>query len=320
MPTDERTLLVEGGGSHTRVILVDGRGVLCYKNFPSLNQIGAAQAVQIAVVQDIGRLAHDHGTVAAALFALGAALMNEYLHDLGALLRQHLPTPVLPIGSTYVTNDLVPLLFAEPASCDQMVVVSGTGSTVVARRGFQTIARCGAHEYLLGDDGSGYDIGRHGIRAVIASLENRGSSTALVELVAERTGGIDIRRFVYGSPDPKRTIAEFALDVFAADRAGDPVAGEILTRAAARLAAICRASLTAIGSPSSVRVTLTGTLLTEPTGRFRSLLAHELSEVGATTYQHRSVDVDLLLRTLHGFRSETTMLATISREVPAAAL
>jgi glucosamine kinase len=74
-----------------------------------------------------------------------------------------------------VTNDVVPLFFAEDGDCDQLIVIAGTGSGVAARRGFQAVARAGSHEYLLGDDGGAFDVGRRALRAVIAQLEGRGT-------------------------------------------------------------------------------------------------------------------------------------------------
>jgi hypothetical protein len=119
---------------------------------------------------------------------------------------------------------------SEDGDCDQLIVIAGTGSGVAARRGFQAVARAGSHEYLLGDDGGAFAVGRRALRAVIAQLEGRGPATRLADLVADRLGGAEIDWHVYGSGNPKQAVAEFARDVFEADRGGDRVAGEILDR------------------------------------------------------------------------------------------
>ncbi|MEU8928847.1 BadF/BadG/BcrA/BcrD ATPase family protein [Streptomyces sp. NPDC048409] len=261
-----------------------------------------------------------------ALFAVGAACTPSYAEEFAALLAKTLPEALRPPGRTYVTNDVVPLFFTEDHSAYQLVVIAGTGSGVTARRGFHAIARHGAHEYLLGDEGGAFDIGRRALRAAIAAAEGRGKPTRLTELVAQRTGGIEIDRFVYGSGHPKQTVADFARDAFAADLAGDPTAYAVLESSADRLADVCRGALTATDAGSlgesrpTVTATFTGSLLTEPSGRLRERLERRLRSLGVAAFRPRVVDVSLMLRTLDNLRSDPAAFAAITAAVPAVRL
>jgi N-acetylglucosamine kinase-like BadF-type ATPase len=312
-----KSLLVEGGGSHTWVMVADRKELCAEEWLPSLNRIGGSEESQRSVLAGVARAAGRFTDIDNALFAVGAACTVTYLNELADTMTRTLPSSVRPPGRTYLTNDVVPLFFAEAADCDQLVVIAGTGSGVAARRGFGAISRAGAHEYLLGDDGGAYDIGRHALRAVIARREDRGPATALTERAERRTKGVEIDRFVYGSTNPKRSVAEFARDVFAADQAGDVVAGEILSQASARLAGICRAALASAGLSAPITATFTGSLLTEPSGGFRRRIEEQLLDMGISTCRCAAVDVDLLRRTSKALRSGPGIFEAIGTAVPA---
>ena len=317
MKPGAKSLLVEGGGSHTWVMVADRKELWAEQWLPSLNRIGASEESQRSVLADVARAAAPFTDIDNALFAVGAACTMTYLHELADIMTRTLPASARPPGRTYLTNDVVPLFFAEPDDCDQLVVIAGTGSGVAARRGFRAISRAGAHEYLLGDDGGAYDIGRHALRAVIARREGRGPATALTERAEQRTAGAEIDRFVYGAASPKQSVAEFARDVFAADQAGDPVAGEILSRAAARLAGICRAALASAGLSAPITATFTGSLFTEPTGGFRRRIEEQLPDLGVSTCRGAAVDLGLLKRTSQALRCDQGIFEAIVTAVPA---
>jgi N-acetylglucosamine kinase-like BadF-type ATPase len=308
---------VEGGGSHTWVMVADSKQLWAEEWLPSLNRIGASEESQRSVLARVARAAGRFSDIHNALFAVGAACTVTYLNELADIMTRTLPAWVRPPGRTYLTNDVVPLFFAEPEDCNQLVVIAGTGSGVAARSRFRAVSRAGAHEYLLGDDGGAYDIGRHALRAVIARREDRGPATALTGRAERRTGGIEIDRFVYGAANPKQSVAEFARDVFAADQEGDLVAGEILSQAAARLAGICRAALASARLSAPITATFTGSLLTEPTGGFRRRIEEQLLDMGVCAGRSAAVDIDLLRQTSRALRSGQGIFEAIVTTVPA---
>jgi hypothetical protein len=81
--------------------------------------------------------------------------------------------------------------------------------------------------------------------------------------------------------------------VFAAGQAGDLVAGEILSRAAAGLAGICRAALASAGLSAPVTATFTGSLLTEPAGGFRRRIEEQLLELVVSACRGAAADIGL---------------------------
>lgn len=320
MTSGPKSLLVEGGASHTWVVVADNRKVWAQEWLPSLNLIGASIQSQRSLLSDIAQVAGRFAGIDEALYAVGAACTPAYLADFAGLVAECQPEHARPAGRTYITNDVVPLFFAEDDDCDQLIVIAGTGSGVAARRGFQAVTRAGSHEYLLGDDGGAFDVGRRALRAVIAHLEGRGPATSLAELVADRLAGAEIDWHVYGSDNPKQAVGEFARDVFAADADGDQIAREILNRAAACLAETCRSALRAVGSRAPVTATFTGSLLTEPAGRLRGRVEQQLLRSGVSSFRSVSVDVPLLQRTSKALRSDQSIFQAIASAVPATLL
>ncbi|MED5016177.1 BadF/BadG/BcrA/BcrD ATPase family protein [Paenibacillus chibensis] len=119
-----------------------------------------------------------------------------------------------------------------------IVALAGTGSGVFGVRGGKEthLGGWGSH---LGDEGSGYDIGRQGMMAAIHSFEGRGPVTMLQDLVMERwqlSHMWDIIPVIYGTPSTREVIASCSLLVSRAAAAGDEVAQRIFAAAGESLA------------------------------------------------------------------------------------
>lgn len=134
-----------------------------------------------------------------------------------------------------VVHDACIALDAAFGSGSGLVLIAGTGSVIFGRtRGGATL-RAGGWGHLLGDAGSGYAIGRAGLRAVAAAYDG-GRKTALKSSVRDRFE-IDSRETlihrVYGEDLALQDLAPLVIEV--AER-GDAVASEILTTQVADLA------------------------------------------------------------------------------------
>src|SRR5258707_496529 len=69
-----------------------------------------------------------------------------------------------------------------------LAVVAGTGSIALGRDARGATARSGGWGHLIGDEGSGYDIGRSCLQAVTRAADGRGPPTTLVDLLAHTWG------------------------------------------------------------------------------------------------------------------------------------
>ena len=118
------------------------------------------------------------------------------------------------------------------------VALSGTGSDAFVVRDGKVLAAVGGWGPLLGDEGSGYDIGLRAIKAAIYSYDGRGPKSMLYELVLERwnlTKLWDIVIHLASNPESRQEVASAATLCAKAANAGDRVALDIYEYAASSL-------------------------------------------------------------------------------------
>ncbi len=93
----------------------------------------------------------------------------------------------------YVVNDALIALEAGVPGGAGVVVVAGTGSIAYGRDAQGRAARAGGWGYVLGDEGSGYWLGRHALRAVVRAADGRGRTTSLTPACSRTTTSIGRR-------------------------------------------------------------------------------------------------------------------------------
>jgi N-acetylglucosamine kinase-like BadF-type ATPase len=138
-----------------------------------------------------------------------------------------------------IVNDALIALVAGAGASPGVVVISGTGSIAYGLSPHHVAARAGGWGPTLGDEGSGYWIGRRALAAVMRELDQRGPRTALTPLVLQHFGLPRPEALVaeiYHQPQGRRAVASLGSVVEAAREEGDPVAIDIMTHAADELA------------------------------------------------------------------------------------
>jgi N-acetylglucosamine kinase-like BadF-type ATPase len=137
-----------------------------------------------------------------------------------------------------VVNDALIALEAGAPQQPGVVVIAGTGSIAYGRNGQNQAARAGGWGYMLGDEGSGYWIGRAALRAVLRESDRRGPKTMLTGLLLNYYGvarAQDLIHQVYHGTLRPSAIASLAQCVQGAFTDGDPVAIGILRGSADQL-------------------------------------------------------------------------------------
>jgi N-acetylglucosamine kinase-like BadF-type ATPase len=168
---------------------------------------------------------------------------------------------LIPARRVLVTSDVV-TSYCGAVGLDQGVAVAaGTGSITLAV-GALGVARVDGWGYLLGDAGSGYEVGRRGLESALRAHDGRDGSARLAELAGEAFGSLDdVVPAVYGATNPVSAVASFAEQVAAAARGGDRVARAIWADAAAALAESALAAVARACAPGApVTLSWTGSL------------------------------------------------------------
>ena len=183
----------------------------------------------------------------------------------------------------YVPDLEVAFASGTPES-DGAVLVAGTGAAAGSLIDRRLTRTADGHGWLLGDDGSGFWLGREAVRTTLQTLDAGTPPGPLVESVlreldADRPGrdGQHDRVIQVVNSRPGVQLSALAPLVTAAYRAGDPEAHSIVERAAAALLA----TLALIRDPAeSTPIVLAGSLAADasPVGaELRTLLAARFS-------------------------------------------
>lgn len=133
-----------------------------------------------------------------------------------------------------VVHDACIALEAAFGSGSGLVIITGTGSIVLARTEEGTTCRAGGWGYRLGDAGSGYAVGQAGLRAVAAAFDG-GPDTSLCARVDEQCGIDGRKALIRRVYQEKCAFPDVAPLVIEAAANGDSVAADILDSQAADL-------------------------------------------------------------------------------------
>jgi glucosamine kinase len=260
------------GGSKTAVGVSEGAEVLARAEGPgaavrpgrALASAGMIAEVVRRALAALGRLSGDVLLVGAA----GAGRDPERSELEKALRGENLAARVV------VTTDVELALAGAFESGPGIVVSAGTGSIAVGRDARGARRRIGGYGWQMGDEGSGYAVGRAALGAVSRAQDGRSPRTALSDRVLSVTRSPDfdslVRWAASAAPSELAALAPHVLEVAAE---GDPLAQGIADYAARELSqlAICLLPLLAARAP--IGVALTGGLLAQDRPLRRRVLA-----------------------------------------------
>lgn len=238
---------IDGGGSRTQALLADGRGrVLRKAGGPPSNPnvVGEEGSLRVLgqVAAHVLKEAGLTGRVAAAL-CLGLAGLKgpdesrryeNYLVGLGIAEKVR------------VESDAVTALCGATACRPGVVVIAGTGSVAFGMHESGERFRAGGWGSVLGDEGSGFDIGMRAMKAVLRDFDGRGPATRMASGIFEFfqvSGPAELYERSYRPGFRKDQVAALVPLVVEAARQGDAVAAGILAAAGKELGAAAAAVL-----------------------------------------------------------------------------
>jgi len=238
---------VDGGKSSTKALIGDESGrVLGAGVGGPCNHVGEAEgrarlarAVMESVALACGQAGIDASRVQfeAACFGMSGGPADKH-----PILAE-----ILRAQKLIVTHDMLIALSGATGGDPGVAVNAGTGSFAFGRNASGETARAGGWGFVFGDEGSGFDIARQALRAILRYEEGWGPQTALRAALLEATGAADANELLHSlyTPDwPRPRVAALAKLVDRIAVAGDPVARDILVNAAQQLATLA----TSVGS------------------------------------------------------------------------
>jgi N-acetylglucosamine kinase len=236
---------IDAGGTKTVCLLADEGGVVLSEgraggaNLQASGELELEKVLYQVMEQAIG----DRPWRADAIcLGIAGADRDDDVRTVRAIMRR-----ISPGSRVLVVNDALVALEAGAPDVPGIVIIAGTGSIAYGRNGRGQAARAGGWGHILGDEGSGYWIGREALAAVVREADGRGPATGLVEAVLEHFGVAnpgELVHIVYSREVPRKHVAALGPIVQRAASAGDAVARQILERAAEELVLAARSVAT----------------------------------------------------------------------------
>ncbi len=236
---------IDAGGTKTVCLLADERGaIVAEARGPGANLHVAGELAVEKVLREVMEEAIAGRGVTPAAICLGIAGVDreDEARTVHAIMRR-----IGRRSRVVVVNDALIALTAGARDDPGIVIIAGTGSIVYGRNARGEAARAGGWGHMIGDEGSGYWIGREALTAVMRGADGRGPATQLTEDVLRHFNIEDVSRLpriVYDREQPRMSVAAIGPIVQRASEQGDAVATRMLERAADELLLAARSVAT----------------------------------------------------------------------------
>ena len=278
---------VDGGGTKTKAILADamgkvvGTGLAGPSNYQTIGLEKACDAILTAIGDAIKSAEktnkmHRSSLVQGLIVVLGLAGADRPQDKKRFTSKIHALSP-LTIAHLVVENDARIALAGATANQPGVVIIAGTGSIALGIDKHGHRARSGGWGPILGDEGSGYAIGKAALMTVLREYDGRGEATTLTGKILTK---LDIDNpeklvpLVYQGPLQRPEIASLARLVLEEATNGDQVSQIIIKTAAKELVELIGAVIDNLGwHDSQALVAGTGGLLQPDNILWREIVA-----------------------------------------------
>src|SRR3954451_9135752 len=174
---------LDAGGTKTVCLLADVTGhVISSARGPGANLQAQGELEVEKVLHEVMESAVAGRPIVPAAICLGIAGADR--PDDAAVMRG-IMRRIGYKSPTLVVNDALVALTAGAGDGPGIVVICGTGSICYGRNEDGQAARSGGGGDILGDEGSGYWIGRRALAAVVRHADGRGPATTLAPRILE---------------------------------------------------------------------------------------------------------------------------------------
>ncbi|MED1560630.1 hypothetical protein AJ85_00255 [Alkalihalobacillus alcalophilus ATCC 27647 = CGMCC 1.3604] len=226
---------IDGGGTKTTGVLVSEKGHVAAEitvGATNPNSVGMEQAKEelkqlLFALKEQNELAYQQvSSLFAGLSGMEGTNRQEVIKE---FLQKLIPGILVEVD-----NDAIIALYSGTMGLPGVVQISGTGSITYGVDRDNNRYRVGGWGYLVGDEGSGYAIGKAGVSAVFQAYDGTGNETLLTKLILTHfqiDNPAALIPFIY-EEKARETIASLSRHVMAAADQKDGVALQILNEQA----------------------------------------------------------------------------------------
>lgn len=253
---EELYLGVDGGASNITVAIVNKSGQVAYQQTTAasanLHAVGLDQAID-SIESAIQQAIEDISVPAPVVFehsyfGLSGCNFPSDRKQLESAIRYSPLNTMLGKGFTVVNDNRIALRSGLEDSVG-IALIAGTGSNCLGRASDGREVQSGGWDYILADEGAGYDIGLRTLKTVTRTLDGRAESTRLSKEIMTHlqvTNLEQLHEVVYRKYQTKSAIASLSQIVSEVAETGDHQAQAILNHSANELIKMVDAVMTAL--------------------------------------------------------------------------
>lgn len=267
MNPNQYFLAIDGGGTKTHVLCVDSTGQVVGEGISgptslTVSSIGAANFNLREAVRQATEQLKDFQIQKAAMGLAGMDTQKEYDLAYDTFSKVFLDYSTKEF---VLYNDIVISLEGGTDNPNALAIIAGHGSNCYGRNQAGQSAKTSGMDYLLTDQGSGYEIGRYVLRTAVKSFDGRIPKSRIEELVCDhfKIQSIqDLKDEVYNPILSKTEVASLANVCAAAFNEGDKIAIEIYDHAIDELYLMAATVISRLGlEQTQVDCVLSGKIL-----------------------------------------------------------
>ncbi|MEQ7054492.1 BadF/BadG/BcrA/BcrD ATPase family protein [Paenibacillaceae sp. P-4] len=241
-------LAVDGGGTKCLVRLLDSKGTTLGEGkggSSNYQGVGVDEVVRAlsqgieAALRDYCRkqecsVTYEAIAIECAVFALAGLDTEHDRHIITGLVHEVLKLLRIEAEHVIVENDGYSALLGATGGQPGLLVIAGTGSIIFGMNAYGLTARAGGWGHRIGDEGSGYWIGKEALRAIMKGYDGREERTRLGEWILLHLGlsnEEELYNWTYGEEYSVDRVSGLAEVVTRAAIAGNREASRILVAA-----------------------------------------------------------------------------------------
>ncbi|MCX6138463.1 MAG: hypothetical protein NTV54_13325 [Ignavibacteriales bacterium] len=193
-PKNRFVIGMDGGGTKTAAVLIDKDGstlaehVAGPSNFQIIGVEKAAKVIVELVRECCSSAQCSPGDINAVTIGLTGAGRPADQERIGKTVLAAAKTARVKIARLSVESDARIALEGAFKGGAGIILIAGTGSIAFGKDAKGRVHRVGGWGRILGDEGSGFFIGRSGLTAITRHLDGRSPATLLSKMVAKEFG------------------------------------------------------------------------------------------------------------------------------------
>jgi N-acetylglucosamine kinase-like BadF-type ATPase len=225
---------MDGGGTKTHAVITNLNGETLYEtsgsatNFLVIGTDKACESILNLINECLKKLSIDYDTIAVVLLGTTGAGRRSDAERLEKAFSDYLNFNKLNPVKFHVESDARIALEGAFSGMPGSILIAGTGSIMFGKDINGNIYRVGGFGRYLGDEGSGYSIGKKGLAAVSKDYDGRGTKSLMSKLLSEKFNIKNSEELITAVYKNNFDIASIVPIVFEAAEKNDPSAVKII--------------------------------------------------------------------------------------------